>query len=361
MVYKIRKVKGKELFSVKNAETGKIHAHATTKANAKKQVKLLQAIDHGFVPSKDELEGAGFGETLINLYNRIRGIRRDTIAPAPPNNINPMGPLAPVNRNQIVPINVTEEMLYGPRIPRNQIVPLTEEQKLIQGYDLRPNKRGSGRMNPAVQTMLTYLKSLYPNKTLISVANEILKITGHQMSGRGRKPIKATEIAKYIIASIGVALAIAVALFLLNNEIQEEKDYQKSLIKIEDDRQRERERRSSRDPIVSVFDDPNSELYKQREMYKKQAQEPIQIPEMIKPVGLPISTPKPVSKSKGPSDSYKKEVEKVKERLIELDNKKKEEDRQKLMAHLYDDFDGRKPRGSGRKRKLRRSFQKEMA
>jgi len=135
MVYQIRKVRGKELYSVKNAETGKVHSHETTKALAKKQVKLLQAIDHGFVPSGN-LEG--------------------------------------------------------------------------------------GRMNSTVQTMITYLKSLYPHKTLISVANEILKLTGHSMSGRGRKSIKASEIAKYVIATIGTALAIAVALFLLNREEEDD-------------------------------------------------------------------------------------------------------------------------------------------
>lgn len=134
MPYQIRKVRGKELFSVKNVETGKIHAHATTKANAKKQVKLLQAIDHGFVPqSSEDLEGGA-------------------------------------------------------------------------------------RLNPAVQSMITYLKSLYPHKTLMSVANEILKLTGQKMTGRGRKSPTATEIAKYVIGAIGAALAIAMAIFLLSND-----------------------------------------------------------------------------------------------------------------------------------------------
>lgn len=454
MPYQIRKVRGKELFSVKNAETGKIHAHATTKANAKKQVKLLQAIDHGFVPSKDELEGAGFGETLVNLYNRIRGHRGAQVAPAPPDNINPMGPLAPVNRtpehnnqgNQVVPEFITADKLFG------------------------PSSRGSGRMNPAVQTMLTYLKSLYPKKTLTSVANEILKLTGQKMSGRGRKSPTVTEIAKYVIGAIGSALAIALALFLLNNEIQKgkENDYKNAVNQMEIDRQRriniEAENKKpkskpfgqnfaggvrlnsaaksmitylkslypsktlhsvaneilkitghkvggirggksksaseiakyvigaigvalavavaifllnqdkkeeelgspikikseifnepERKRIVSVFDNPNSEEYKQRELFKEQAKQPLQIPEKKITLTKPISTPpKPVSKSKGPSESYKQEVERVKERLAELDKKKKEEDRQKLMKHLYDDFDGRKPHGSGRKKRLRK-------
>lgn len=204
MPYQIRKIRGKELFSVKNIETGKIHSHATTKANARKQVKLLQAIDHGFVPSKEHLEGAGFGETLINLYNRIRGIRRDTVAPAPPiqENLNPVGPNTPVNING------------------NQVAP----EPTMSAEDFF-RQTGGARLNPAVQTMLNYLKSLYPHKTLMSVANEILKLTGHTMSGKGRKPVKATEIAKYVIGAIGAALAIALALFLLNNKEEEDYEY----------------------------------------------------------------------------------------------------------------------------------------
>lgn len=259
MPYKIRKLRNQDLYSVKNVETGKIHAHATTKANAKKQVKLLQAIDHGFVPSLasgedtkgikedlegEDLEGGYLGETLVNLYNRIRG-RSNAVAPAPSDNINPMGPLAPVNRNgnQIVPdpVSFTPNDLPIGIFNRNQVVPYTEQQ-IYDAFGI-PRTSGSGRMNPVIQSMLTYLQSLYPKKTLISVANEILKITGHKMTGRGRKSPTVTEIAKYVITAIGSALAIALAIFLINAEIEEEKVYQKSLIKIEEDRQRERERK----------------------------------------------------------------------------------------------------------------------
>ena len=258
MPYKIRKLRNQDLYSVKNVETGKIHAHATTKANAKKQVKLLQAIDHGFVPSLasgedtkgikedlegEDLEGGYLGETLVNLYNRIRG-RSNAVAPAPSDNINPMGPLAPVNRNgnQIVPdpVSFTPNDLPIGIFNRNQVVPYTEQQ-IYDAFGI-PRTSGSGRMNPVIQSMLTYLQSLYPKKTLISVANEILKITGHKMTGRGRKSPTVTEIAKYVITAIGSALAIALAIFLINAEIEEEKDYQKSLIKIEESRQRERKR-----------------------------------------------------------------------------------------------------------------------
>jgi hypothetical protein len=220
MVYQIRKVRGKELYSVKNVETGKIHSHATTKANAKKQVKLLLAIDHGFVPSSKDLEGAGWGQDIINgltdLYHRATGSRRrNQVGIEPPLRDNPSAIHIPrhVNGNQVAP---------DPVMSLKDIF-------------------GSGRMNPAVQSMITYLKSLYPHKTLISVANEILKLTGHKMTGRGRKSLTATEIAKYVIGAIGAALAIAVAIFLINNEIQDEKEYQKSVKQIEEDRKKYRE------------------------------------------------------------------------------------------------------------------------
>ena len=52
MPYTVRKIKNQNLYSVKNAITGQIHSHHTSRANAKKQVKLLQAINHGFIPNK---------------------------------------------------------------------------------------------------------------------------------------------------------------------------------------------------------------------------------------------------------------------------------------------------------------------
>jgi hypothetical protein len=39
-------------FGVKNAITGVMHSYHTTQAKAKAQVRLLQAIDHGFIPKK---------------------------------------------------------------------------------------------------------------------------------------------------------------------------------------------------------------------------------------------------------------------------------------------------------------------
>lgn len=43
MPFKIRKLRGKDLFSVVNANTGFKHAKGTTKDKAQRQVKLLRA------------------------------------------------------------------------------------------------------------------------------------------------------------------------------------------------------------------------------------------------------------------------------------------------------------------------------
>ena len=39
-------------FRVKNAVTGTVHSFHTTLAKAKSQVKLLNAIEHGYMPKK---------------------------------------------------------------------------------------------------------------------------------------------------------------------------------------------------------------------------------------------------------------------------------------------------------------------
>ena len=44
MPFVIRKIPNKNLYQVKNSETGKIHSHATTKKKAEAQVKLLHQI-----------------------------------------------------------------------------------------------------------------------------------------------------------------------------------------------------------------------------------------------------------------------------------------------------------------------------
>jgi hypothetical protein len=39
-------------YGVRNAVTGVVHSYHTTLAKAKAQIRLLLAIDHGFIPSK---------------------------------------------------------------------------------------------------------------------------------------------------------------------------------------------------------------------------------------------------------------------------------------------------------------------
>ena len=53
MPFVIRKISNKNLYQVRNSETGKIHSHATTKKKAEAQVKLLH-----------QLTGEGVGNIL---------------------------------------------------------------------------------------------------------------------------------------------------------------------------------------------------------------------------------------------------------------------------------------------------------
>ena len=51
MPYKIRKLPNKDLYRVTNTETKKIKAKATTLENAKRMVRLLNAVNHGWKPT----------------------------------------------------------------------------------------------------------------------------------------------------------------------------------------------------------------------------------------------------------------------------------------------------------------------
>jgi len=75
--------------------------------------------------------------------------------------------------------------------------------------------KGGVRLDPIAKNMLDALKFMYPESTLKSVANEILKLTGNKKSGGARKKTSAYDIAKYVIATIGIALAIALAVYIL--------------------------------------------------------------------------------------------------------------------------------------------------
>lgn len=51
-MYVKRKLPRKNAYQVKNVDTGLVHSRATTKRKAESQIRLLNAIDHGFKPMK---------------------------------------------------------------------------------------------------------------------------------------------------------------------------------------------------------------------------------------------------------------------------------------------------------------------
>ena len=53
MPYLIKKIKNKNLYKVINKETGDIKSKHTTLENAKKQIRLLNGIKHGFKPKNN--------------------------------------------------------------------------------------------------------------------------------------------------------------------------------------------------------------------------------------------------------------------------------------------------------------------
>jgi hypothetical protein len=52
MPYKIRKVPNKRCYSVRNTDTGAVKAWCTSLAKARQQLRLLQAVEHGYVPKR---------------------------------------------------------------------------------------------------------------------------------------------------------------------------------------------------------------------------------------------------------------------------------------------------------------------
>ena len=46
MVYQLRKIKNKNLYSVKNLLTGVVHSYGTSKKNAEAQIRLLHMIEN---------------------------------------------------------------------------------------------------------------------------------------------------------------------------------------------------------------------------------------------------------------------------------------------------------------------------
>lgn len=51
MPYEIKKVRNEQCWTVRNTENKNIHSYCTTLEKAKAQVRLLNAIDHGWKPS----------------------------------------------------------------------------------------------------------------------------------------------------------------------------------------------------------------------------------------------------------------------------------------------------------------------
>jgi hypothetical protein len=52
MPYTLRKLPNKNKWKVVNKKTKQVYARSTTRTKALRQIKLLNAIDHGFKPKK---------------------------------------------------------------------------------------------------------------------------------------------------------------------------------------------------------------------------------------------------------------------------------------------------------------------
>ena len=366
MPLKIRKIRNKDLYKVINTETKEVHSKGSSKEDAKRQVRLLNAIDHGFVPTKMK-GGASMNPIVSQMINYLKtlypvktlhligleilkltnhkisgGSRSTKITNTAKYIIGVIGTTLAITVAMILLSYEKEEE----NKPIQPIQPYVRPSNSLYDVFNKPydNLKG-GAMNSTVKRMVDYLKMLYPAKTLHSVANEILKLAGHKAGGmRGGKSTSAYSIAKYVIATIGVALAIAVAVFLLSQDKNKYVETLPSPIKASNEifNTPANEPVVERKRIVSVFDDPNSEAYKERERYRQIAKEPIIIPPSPAP-RLPAPKPAPAPKPipKGQSASNKSEVQRTRERLAEIakrDAKNKADmDRQKLMNHLYND------------------------
>lgn len=85
-MYIIRKNRNKDTYMVKNIINGQIHSKGTSKENAIKQVRLLQAVDHGFKPtlrggSLNSLKNNPIYKLLKQFYNdnQIYNISKEII------------------------------------------------------------------------------------------------------------------------------------------------------------------------------------------------------------------------------------------------------------------------------------------
>ena len=55
MPYSLRKLPNKNCYRVFNSKTKRVHSKCTSLAKAKRQIRLLQAIDHGFKKKKGKI------------------------------------------------------------------------------------------------------------------------------------------------------------------------------------------------------------------------------------------------------------------------------------------------------------------
>jgi hypothetical protein len=76
MPYNIRKIRGKNLYSVKNSQTGAVHSYGTTLANAKKQVRLLYSLE-GKGLNTDDVKGFIDASYTPTTENRVGDFELD--------------------------------------------------------------------------------------------------------------------------------------------------------------------------------------------------------------------------------------------------------------------------------------------
>ena len=85
MAYVKRKLPLKNAYQVKNVATGMVHSRKTTKRKAESQIRLLNAIDHGFKPKGGCCCGGSFGtiQYTPDFPNRVLPNATNPLIPQP--------------------------------------------------------------------------------------------------------------------------------------------------------------------------------------------------------------------------------------------------------------------------------------
>lgn len=65
MPYELKKISPRR-YEVVNSETGMVHAKHTSLKNAKAQIRLLQAVEHGFKPKRKMLGGVVYPKLMFD-------------------------------------------------------------------------------------------------------------------------------------------------------------------------------------------------------------------------------------------------------------------------------------------------------